>query len=156
MAKSDCQLRLVCWSAWNISASAGRIFHEIWCLTIFRKSVEKIQVSCFSFADPTRSPLWKRQDVNLLKIHRYFRIQFLEARYKIWCYSWRRDDKDACWKECRVLLIFINDVDTCIIITGMSEILSEVLKWIKRASLITVSLFFWGGGGWRRYSYLGI
>jgi hypothetical protein len=32
-------------STWNTSASTGRIFYEILCLGIFRKSVEKIQVS---------------------------------------------------------------------------------------------------------------
>ena len=32
-------------SAWNNSAPTGRIFHEIWYLRIFRKSVETIQVS---------------------------------------------------------------------------------------------------------------
>jgi hypothetical protein len=32
-------------SAWNNSASIGTYFHEIWYLSIFRKSVGKIQVS---------------------------------------------------------------------------------------------------------------
>jgi hypothetical protein len=32
-------------SAWNNSAPTGRIFHEILCLSNFRKTVQKIQVS---------------------------------------------------------------------------------------------------------------
>ena len=32
-------------SAWNNSAPIGRIFHEIWHLNIFRRSVRKIQFS---------------------------------------------------------------------------------------------------------------
>jgi hypothetical protein len=38
----------VCPSAWNIAAPTGRTFHEIRHLRIFRKSVQRIQVSLTS------------------------------------------------------------------------------------------------------------
>ena len=49
IVKSFYQLRYVCLSvsrsAWNKSATTGRIFIKFWCLNIFGKHVQKIQVS---------------------------------------------------------------------------------------------------------------